>query len=129
MTLDRCHSNFLAGLGVLLLALLLAGFGAALVSLAAGDIARALSPIVAAIIGGGFVLTAALIAWKSVDKKIHAEENADRRKFQLAVTAELLCFRLPLFERCQIGIRERTKACRQFQTGGQSLTVRVCTRL
>jgi hypothetical protein len=58
----------------------------------AGEIARALAIIVGACITGGFVLTAALIAWRGVQKKIDAEEQAERRKFQLAVTAELLTF-------------------------------------
>ena len=84
--------HFLIWLGLWWLVILLVGFGAALMGSSAGDIARALAPVVASIIGGGFVLTAALIAWKSVQAKINAEQHADQEKFQLAITAELLVF-------------------------------------
>jgi hypothetical protein len=57
-----------------------------------GEIATALATILGAIITGCFVLAAAWLAWKSVQAGIDAQEGADRRKFQLAVTAELLVF-------------------------------------
>ena len=58
----------------------------------AGEIARALAPVVGSFITGGFVLVAAMIAWKGIQSKIEAEQDADRRQFPLAVTAELLTF-------------------------------------
>jgi hypothetical protein len=88
--------NVLAGIALFIGASLFAGFLAALMGSNSAEVARALAPVVAAIIGGGFVLTATLIAWRSVQKKIDAEEDADRRKFQLAVTAELLVFSSPI---------------------------------
>lgn len=52
----------------------------------------ALATVIGAIITGGFVLAGAVIAWRSVQKKVDAQQNADRDKFKLAVTAELLVF-------------------------------------
>jgi hypothetical protein len=89
---DRCHSNLLTGVALWGFAVSLAGFGAALMGSDAGEIARALAPIVGSFVAGGFVLVAAMIAWKSVQLRIDAEEQADKRKFQLAVTAELVVF-------------------------------------
>lgn len=90
--------NFFVALVVGWFAIALAGFGAALMGSNSGQIAAALAPIISAFIGGGFVLTAALIAWNSVQKRIDAEEAADRRRFQLAATAELIVFSRSIIE-------------------------------
>ena len=86
------HSNFLVGLVLWWIAILLTGFGAALMGANASEIVSALGTIVAALVGGAFVLAAAWLAWKSVQARIDAQGSADRRKFQLAITAELLVF-------------------------------------
>ncbi len=52
--------------------------------------------ILGATITGCFVLAAAWLAWKSVQAGIDAQENADRQKFKLALTAELLVFSSPV---------------------------------
>jgi hypothetical protein len=90
--LDGYHSNMAMGLAILGVAVVLAGFAAALMGSNSAEVARALAPIVASIIGGSFVLAGAWFAWKSIQLKIDAEERADRRKFELAVTAELITF-------------------------------------
>jgi hypothetical protein len=88
--------NFIVVPGLGSLALLLAVFGAALMDLRSGEVATALATIIAAVIGGAFVLAAALIAWRSVQARIDAEEHAERHAFQLAITAELLVFSGPV---------------------------------
>jgi hypothetical protein len=93
--MDRSYkmpSNFLVGLCLWWLTILLTGFGAALMGSHSGEIAIALATVLGAIITGCFVLAAAWLAWKSVQAGIDAQENADRKKFKLAVTAELLTF-------------------------------------
>ena len=50
----------------------------------AGEIASALSTVVASIIGGGFILGAALIAWGSVQMQIGAQERTEGRKQEAA---------------------------------------------
>lgn len=64
-----------------------------------GEIAAALGTVVAAVIGGAFVLAAALIAWRSVQAQIGAQQRAEKSKQQAtldnlrtALTAELLAF-------------------------------------
>src|ERR1700682_93066 len=85
-------SNFLVGLALWWFAVLFVGFGAALMGSQSGEIAIALATIIGAIITGSFVLAAAWVAWKTVQAGIDAQENADRKKFKLALTAELLVF-------------------------------------
>jgi hypothetical protein len=88
LTLNIQHSNFIIGVGLWLLVILLTGFGAALMGSSAGEIAGALSSVVAAVIGGGFVLAAALIAWKSVQMQIGAQERVEARKQEVASLME-----------------------------------------
>lgn len=70
-----------------------------------GEIASALSTVVASFIGGSFILAAALIAWRSVQMQIGAQARAEGRKqeansltFRTAVTAELLAFSASIIE-------------------------------
>jgi hypothetical protein len=85
-------SNVFVGLALWWLTILVTGFGAAIMSAHAGEIAIALATFLGAIVTGCFVLAAAWFAWKSVQAGIDAQETADRKKFKLAVTAELLTF-------------------------------------
>ena len=43
-----------------------------------------------------------MIAWKSVQAKINAEQHVDKLKFQLAITAELVVFQSPLIKATSI---------------------------
>jgi hypothetical protein len=99
------HSNFIRGVGLWLLTALLTSFGAAIMSSTTGDIASALGTVVASVIGGGFVMTAALVAWKSVQMQIGAQAAAEERKqeatkqlLKTALTAELLAYSSHIIE-------------------------------
>ena len=97
--LGTCRSNVLIGLALFLGVLLLSAFVAALMGSKTGEVAGALGAVVASVIGGSFVLTAALVAWKSVQAQIGAQALLDKAKredglraFKTALTAELLVF-------------------------------------
>jgi hypothetical protein len=85
-------SNFIVGLALWWLTILITGFGAALMGAHSGEFAIALATVLGAIFTGCFVLGGAWFAWKSVQAGINEKDNADREKFRRAVTAELLNF-------------------------------------
>jgi hypothetical protein len=94
----------IVGAGLWLLIILLTGFGAAMSSDAKG-IVDALGTIAGAFVGGAFVLAAALIAWRSVQVQIGAQERAEKIKqeadagnLKSALTAELLAFAPPVIK-------------------------------
>lgn len=90
MDLTR-HQNLFVGFVLWTFLVFPAIFGAVLMN-ASGDIAVAVATVIAAFISGAFVLAAAAIAWFSVQKQITAPQEADARRFQQAITAELMAF-------------------------------------
>jgi hypothetical protein len=81
------RSNGIVGLCLWRLAIVLTGFGAAIMS--AEQVLTALTGIVGVIVGGGFTLLASSVT-------ANRQERAERRKFEQAVTAELLVFLSPV---------------------------------
>jgi hypothetical protein len=109
VNVDAVTSNFIRGFAIWALVILLTGFGAAIMSSTAGEIATALSTVIAAIIGGGFVMGAALLAWRSVQMQIGAQDRTEKQKqeqisrtLKTALTAELLAFSSSLIDATSI---------------------------
>jgi len=105
LNLDALNSNFIRGFSHWALVILLTGFGAAIMSSTAGEIASALGTVVASVIGGGFLVGAAVLAWRSVQMQIGAQEHANKqrqehtsRTLKTALTAELLAFSSSLID-------------------------------
>jgi hypothetical protein len=102
---DALNSNLIRGSALWALVLLLTGFGAAMMSSTFGEIANAFGTIIASIIGGAFIMGAAVLAWRSVQMQIGSQERADTRKqeqtsrtLKTALTAELLAFSSSLID-------------------------------
>jgi hypothetical protein len=92
---DDRQFNLFVGLGVAAGAGVVIAFLVALMASKAGEIAAAL----ATVIGGGFVLAAAVVAWKGVQDQIVFQRSIEtdkrqraRRELENALTAELMVF-------------------------------------
>ena len=92
---DDRKSNLYVGLGITAGVGVVIAFLVALMASKAGEIAAAL----ATVIGGGFVLAAAVVAWKGVQDQIVFQRSIDtekrhraRRELENALTAELMVF-------------------------------------
>jgi hypothetical protein len=87
------NQNLFVGFVLWSFVILSAIFGAVLMS-GSGDIVVAVATVVAAFVSGAFIFGAAAIAWFSVQKQIAAPQAADAKRFQQAITAELMAFSL-----------------------------------
>jgi len=93
--------NLCLGVGILAATILGISFIVALMGSRAGEVAAALGTVV----GGGFVLGAAVVAWKSVQDQIASQQavetdrrQRERRSLQNALTAELMVFSRPIID-------------------------------
>ena len=88
------RANVFVGLWLWSIAIVLSGFGSALMT--ADQIIGPLATVTAAMITATAVLIGAWLAWKSIQDRIELEESLDKRKFQSAVAAELVTFSFPV---------------------------------
>jgi hypothetical protein len=112
LNLEPSRWNALLGVAVFLAAALVAVFVGVLLGSTNGDAAIALGSVVGAIAGGGFVLGAAIIAWRSIQTQIEMQKEADNKKIQdtresleKSLLAELLVFPQPLLKRLLSGTK------------------------
>jgi hypothetical protein len=86
--------NVFFGLWLWSLAVVFSGCGAALMT--ADQIAGPLATVAAALFTSTALIVGAVVAWRTVQARIDAEESADQRGFRAAITAELVTFSDPV---------------------------------